>query len=160
MKEHIRHRILLICIVMAIAGGISELLYNASYNPDFSVLDAISSATKKSHSKKNKTKKEDSVWHYTIADIALENESQYLETDIVTDTGTYKVLQRNVLPEKVTVLSNKKDADYEAAASAVATYFEKQGYTVSVKSCTIEMMLSLAHAERFDIFVMSEEEAP
>lgn len=54
MKERIQHSLVLLIGLLVIVGGISLFLNNASYNPDFSVMDAISGATKKRIVRKKK----------------------------------------------------------------------------------------------------------
>ena len=48
MKEKIKHMLFVTACLVIIVAGISVLFHNISYNPDFSVMDAISGATKKS----------------------------------------------------------------------------------------------------------------
>ena len=92
MKERIQHFTLIFLALLIIVGGISIFLNNASYNPDFSVIDAISGATKKTHNDKNETV---SSWGYTKEDVDLSEElfSNYTEEMIVTAGSTYKVLE-------------------------------------------------------------------
>ena len=46
MKEKMKHMLFVVAGLVIIVTGISVLFYNISYNPNFSVMDAISGATK------------------------------------------------------------------------------------------------------------------
>ena len=91
MKEKIQHRLFVLAALLVLVGGISLFLNNASYNPNFSVLDAITGATKKTQ---HSEAKDEIVpaWGYTTDDIAL-SEKDYVEEKIVTEKNTYKVLK-------------------------------------------------------------------
>ena len=65
MKKAIRHRILVLLALIIVTGGISIFFNNVSFDPDFSVVDALSGATKKSK-KKAVTGETISTWKYTI----------------------------------------------------------------------------------------------
>ena len=159
MKERIRHRILIICILIIVVGGITLLLNNISFNPDFSVMDAISSATKKSSHDKG-SEKVISKWKYTREDIELSDNDSYTESFIIIEDVTYKILENTYRKEnagKMTLLSNKEDTNYQAAVKKVAEYLENQGYDIQIKEYTESMMLSMAHAGKFTFFIMDEE---
>ena len=160
MKERIQHLMLVLLGVLLIAGGLSLFLYNASYNPDFSVVDVISGATKKSRRDKGK-REETSVWGYTKDDLALSGEN-YTEEVIVTAENTYRVLENISMMEHaddIVLLSDKGNEAYQKAVGNLSDYLNEQGYHVSIKECSETMMLSLVHAGHFDLFLMSEEAA-
>lgn len=46
---------------------------------------------------------------------------------------------------------------YANAVEQAAKHYENAGYTVAVREYSETMMLSLAHAERFDLFLLREE---
>lgn len=162
MKERIQHFALIFLALLIIVGGISIFLNNASYNPDFSVIDAISGATKKTHSDNDKSET-DSSWKYTKEDIALSEElfSNYTEEMIVTAGNTYRVLENtsDKNTDKIVLLSDKGNKEYQKAVQNVADYLKEQGYHVRIKECSETMMLSFVHAGYFDMFLMSEEVA-
>ena len=156
MKEQIQHRLLILLVLLGLTGSISLFLNNASFNPDFSMLDSISGATKKSHQGKNKAV---SKWNYTQDDIALEEGEKYREEYITIEQDSYILLEKNVVPSKentVVLLSNRENSVYQQAVGKVAEYLQKQGYHVQIKEYTETMMLSLVHAGHFDFFLMRE----
>lgn len=162
MKERIQHFTLILLVLLIIVGGIALFLNNASYNPDFSVIDAISGATKKTHSDNDKSETVSS-WGYTKEDIALSEElfSNYTEEMIVIAGNTYRVLENtsDKNTDKIVLLSDKGNKEYQRAVQNIADYLKEQGYHVRIKECSETMMLSLVHAGHFDIFLMSEEVA-
>ena len=163
MKDRMQHFALILLALLIIVGGISIFLNNASYNPDFSVIDAISGATKKTHSDNDKNEAVSS-WEYTKEDIALSEElfSNYTEEMIVTAGSTYKVLENTSAIKKtdtVVLLSDKENKTYQRAVQNIADYLKEDGYHVRIKECSETMMLSFVHAGHFDMFLMSEEVA-
>ena len=158
MKEKIKHMLFVTASLVIIVAGISVLFHNISYNPDFSVMDAISGATKKSKHNKKETK-EDSDWNYTKADIALSGK-EYTEVLITTKNSTYHLLkskQKFSKKQDIILLSSKENKTYQKAVQNVADNLKKQGHKISIKQCSETMMLSLAHAGHFDLFLMREE---
>ncbi len=158
MKEKIKHMLFVTACLVIIVAGISVLFHNISYNPDFSVMDAISGATKKSKHNKKETK-EDPDWNYTKDDIVLSGK-EYTEESITIKNCIYKLLKNKTKfskKEQIILLSNKEDKTYQKAVRNVADRFERQGYKVSIKQSSETMMLSLAHAGHFDLFLMREE---
>ncbi len=160
MKEKIQHRLFVLAALLVIVGGISLFLNNASYNPEFSVLDAITGATKKTQ---HSEAKDETVpaWGYTTDDIALSGKD-YVEEQIVIDGNTYKVLKNTKAIEnadKIVLLSNKENKEYQKAVKKIADSLKEQGYKIRIKECSEMMMLSLVHTGHFDIFLMSEEVA-
>lgn len=184
MKKAIRHRILVLLALIIVTGGISIFLNNVSFNPDFSVVDALSGATKRSK-KKAVTGETISMWKYTIEDVALkkqkytgegsakkgqyikeaQQEERYIEKILKTEEGTYRILENESAKKKIKskkkeiiLLSNKENSSYQKAVKNIASYLKKQGDAVRIKECTETMMLSMVHAGDFTVFVMSEEE--
>ena len=158
MKERIQHSMLILLALLIVVGGISAFFNNASYNPDFSVIDAISGATKKSHHDKGKSDAT-SVWGYSKDDLALSGEN-YTEEIIKTAGKSYKVLKNTVTVEKrddLILLSDKGNEEYQKAVENISGYLMEQGYHVRIKECSETMLLSFVHAGRFDLFLMSEE---
>ena len=156
-KENIQHLLLVLLASLAMAGGISLFLNQVSYNPDFSVMDAISGATKKSRC--NQAQEETApAWEYTLDDVSLSEEA-YADEVIVTAETAYKVLKH--IPDEtagsIVLLSNRENKDYQNAVQSLTDYLETQGYQVQIKTCSEIMMLSLVHAGHFDLFLMSEE---
>lgn len=162
MKEKIKHTIFLTAGLFIIVVGISMLLNNASYNPNFSVMDAISGATKRSKQvSKDKGNGTVSDWNYTKDDIALSGK-EYKEVSITTKNSTYHLLKSKAKfskKENIILLSSKENKTYQKAVKNVADDLKKQGYKVLIKQCSETMMLSLAHAGHFDLFLMKEEKS-
>ena len=160
MKEKIKHMLFVTACLVIIVAGISVLFHNISYNPDFSVMDAISGATKRSkNDSKDKGNEASSDWNYTKDDIALSGK-EYTEESITIKNCIYKLLKNKTKfskKEQIILLSNKEDKTYQKAVRNVADRFERQGYKVSIKQSSETMMLSLAHAGHFDLFLMREE---
>lgn len=156
MKERIRHYILVLILLFAAVGGISVFLHNVSFNPSFSMIDALSGATKKSHHK-TKENNDSSKWNYERDDIAF-SDSAYSEEAVTVGEKTYRILKKDSTVEHPVILSNKENRDYQRAVEDIAQYLDAQGYSVRIKECSEVMMLSLAHAGQFDLFLMSEEE--
>lgn len=160
MREKVQHFLLILLGTLVISTGIAVLLNNASYNPDFSMMDAISGATKKAH-KANPENEINTIWEYSKDDVGLSGEN-YVEDVIVTEGTTYKVLKNPSAMENgsdIVLLSNKEDPEYQKAVVRIADHLEKQGYSVRIKEYNEIMMLSFVHAGRFSIFLMSEEAA-
>ena len=158
MKERIRHVVLILMALLIIVGGISIFLNNASYNPDFSVIDAISGATKKTHGD-NDENETAFLWGYTKDDLALSDEN-YAEEMIITAGSTYKILKNISAIENtdtIVLLSDRGNTEYQKAVQNIADYLKEQGYHVRIKKCSETMMLSLVHAGHFEVFLMSEE---
>lgn len=159
MKSHIQRRLLIVIILTAIVGGITQLLYNVSYNPNFSFVDAISGATRKSHSN-SASRDIISTWNYTRDDIALPDDNSSIETVITTGKVAYRLLEnRSIASESKTaiLLSNKEDISYQNAVNVVAEYLGNEGYDIQIKEYSEIMMLSMAHAGKFTFFLMDEE---
>lgn len=158
MREKAQHFLLVLLGTLVVSTGIAVLLNNASYNPDFSMMDAISGATKKAH-KGNAENEINVTWEYSKDDVGLSGEN-YAEDAIVIEGNTYKVLKNSSAMENgsdIVLLSNKEDQEYQKAVVCIADHLKKQGYSVQIKEYNEIMMLSLIHAGRFSIFLMSEE---
>ena len=159
MKERTQHLTLILLVLLVLAGGLSVFLNNASYNPDFSAMDAITGATKKTHYDSD-TGETVSVWGYSKDDVVLSG-SDYTEEMIVTAGKTYKVLKNIPSVENtddIELLSDKGNKEYQKAVRNIADYLKEQGYHVRIRKCSETMMLSLVHAGHFDLFLMSEED--
>lgn len=160
MKEKMKHMLFVAAGLVVIVTGISMLFYNISYNPNFSVMDAISGATKRSkQNSKDKGNETVSDWNYTKDDIALSGK-EYKEVSITTKNSTYHLLKSKTKFSKkqnIILLSNKENKTYQEAVQNVADNLKKQGYKIFIKQCSETMMLSLVHAGHFDLFLMKEE---
>ena len=159
MKEKMKHMLFVAAGLMVIVTGISMLFHNISYNPNFSVMDAISGATKRlKNDSKDKGNEASSDWNYTKADIALSGK-EYTEVLITTKNSTYHLLkskQKFSKKQDIILLSSKENKTYQKAVQNVADNLKKQGHKISIKQCSETMMLSLAHAGHFDLFLMKE----
>ena len=157
-KEKIKHRCLILLIWMIVVFGISIFLNHASFDPNFSVLDAVTGATKKSNKKNNK-EKEDISWNYQKEDLCLSKQQNIEEAKIKIKDKTYYLLENDLEHKKqLRLLSNKENSSYQKAINEIKSYFVKQGYQVKVKENTETMMVSMIHAGKFDLFLMREEE--
>ena len=160
MKEKIKHSAFVLVGLLLIVAGLSLFFNNASYNPDFSVMDAISGATKRSkNDSKDKGNEASSDWNYTKDDIAFSGK-EYTEVLITTKNSTYHLLkskQKFSKKQDIILLSSKENKTYQKAVQNVADNLKKQGHKISIKQCSETMMLSLAHAGHFDLFLMREE---
>ena len=162
MKEHLKRRSLILLALAIIVGVTSLFLYNASFNPSFSAIDLVTSASKKTRQKTKEASTENVAdWKYTLDDLVLSEPENYEETEITANEKTYHLL-KNIAKvseeDNLIILSDKEDSFYQTAVQEIADALEQQGYQVTVKTYSKTMMLSLAHAGRFDIFLMSEEE--
>ena len=159
MKAQFKRRFIILLASLLLVIGISVFLNRASFDPNFSVVDAISSATKRSHRSSSKTDTA-MAWSYSVDDLALPDETAYTEETIETTKGRYILLQREALSGgTLIILSDKDNNDYAKAVQQVAEYYEALGYTVEIREYSETMMLSLAHAEHFDLFLLREEAA-
>lgn len=161
MKEKIEHRVFILLTLVLIVGGIALFLNNLSFNPDFSIMDAVSGATQRSH------KSEDqqdviSTWNYTREELALPENNSYAETLITPQKTAYRILENSsqkTNTKTAILLSNKQDVSYQNAVQEVADYLTDQGYDVQIKECSETMMLSMVHAGKFTFFIMDQEVA-
>ena len=158
MKNKLIRRFLMILSALLIAMGFSIFLNRASFDPNFSVIDAISSATKRSH-KSSSNSNTAATWGYSAENIALPDMTAYCEGTIAVENGSsYVVLKKENLPKNTLVmLSDKDNDDYRQAVQQVTAYYRALGYRIEIRECSETMMLSLAHAEHFDLFLLREE---
>ena len=151
MREKIQHRVWIVVLLVLAVGGITLLLNNISFNPDFSVMDAMSGATK--HSQKNESAREViSSWSYTWEDLALADADAYSEILVSIGKVEYRLLVNNRQKNQskyAVLLTNKENTAYQNAVKQVASYLQDEGYEIRIKECTETMMLSF--------FVMDEE---
>lgn len=156
IKEKIKHRCMILLIWLIAVFGISVFLNHASFDPNFSILDVVTGATKKSDKKNTKEK---ILWKYTKDELYLSKKQNVKEVKIKINDIIYHVLKKDLQNKKeILLLSNKEDKDYQKAVECIEKYFETQGYQVKIKKTTETMMLSMVHAGKFDLFLMSEEE--
>lgn len=156
IKEKIKHRCVILLIWLIVVFGISVFLNHASFDPNFSVFDVVTGATKKSD---KKNKKEKTSWKYRKDEFYLSSKQNVKEVKIKINDITYHILEHNLQNKKeILLLSNKEDNDYQKAVEQIEKYFKNQGYHVKIKETTETMMLSMVHEGKFHIFLMSEEE--
>lgn len=156
MKTQLKRRFIILLASLLLVIGISALLNRASFDPNFSVVDAISSATKRSHRNSSKTDTV-TVWGYSVDDLVLPDEAAYIEETVATGNTNYVLLRKADLPNgTLLLLSDKDNRDYTKAVQQVAEYYENFGYTVEIREYSETMMLSLAHAAHFDLFLLRE----
>ena len=98
------------------------------------------------------------AWGYFVDDLALPDEEEYTEETIEIKGSDYVVLKKADLPkDNLLLLSEKDNGDYAEAVQQVAEYYENLGYPVEIREYSETMMLSLAHAEHFDLFLLRKE---
>lgn len=159
LKAQLKRRLMILLVTVFFVGGFSVLLNRISYDANFSVIDAISGATKQTRREKDKTNTTE-TWSYSVDALSLPNETAYIEETIHTETGSYVLLRKADLSENTLVmLSDSENKDYSKAVQEIAAEYESRNYKVEIRSCHETMMLSLAHAEHFDLFLLREEAA-
>ena len=155
MKEQLKRRLLILMAALGVVIVFFTIFNHASFDPNFSFIDAISGATKRSQRNDEDTAIE---WEYSTDDLVLPNPAAYTEKIIDTSTGRYRVLQKvDFSDTQLILLSDKNNSSYANAVEQVANYYENAGYTDTVREYSETMMLSLAHVERFDLFLLREE---
>lgn len=157
MKAQRKHRLMILFITILFVGGFSIFLNRVSFDANFSVIDAISGATKQTHRKKDKANITE-TWNYSIDDLSLSDKTAYIEETIHTETSNYVLLRKANLPDDtLIILSDSENKDYNKAVQEIAALYTNQNYKVEIRNCHETMMLSLAHAEHFDLFLLREE---
>lgn len=157
MKNQLKRRFIILLASCFLVIGISAVLNRASFDPNFSVLDAISGATKRSQRHLSKQEKVAS-WSYSVDDLALPDEAIYAEETIKAQSDSYVLLKKVDFPkDTLVILSDKDNNDYMRAVQQVTEYYENLGYTVKIREYSETMMLSLAHAGHFDLFLLRKE---
>lgn len=157
MKNQLKRRFVILLVSFLFVTGISIFLNKASFDPDFSVVDAISGATKRSH---HNSPKADTMttWGYSVDDLMLTDETAYIEETIKVKSGSYALLKKaDLLKDTLVILSDRDNSGYTKAVQQIAEYYENLGYSVEIRECSEIMMLSLAHAEHFDLFLLRKE---
>ena len=158
MKNQLKRRVIILFVSFLLVTGISIFLNKASFDPNFSVMDAVTGATKRSH---HNSSKADTIttWGYSEDDIVLQDETAYIEKNIEVKNDSYVVLKKADQPkDTLVILSDKDNSDYTKAVRQVAAYYEDLGYLVEIREYSETMMLSLAHAGHFDLFLLRKKE--
>lgn len=152
----IRKRITFVFSVLIFALLFGTLINRISYDANFSVFDALSSASKKAH---KTAVTQDLNWAYTIDDFQISPEDNYTESKISMDNKTYIVLCKNGYENKneLKILSNIENKNYEKSVKKVAEYYKNKGYNVNILEKNETMMTSFAHAGHFDLLLLREE---
>ena len=128
--------------------------YNASYNPDFSALDFITSASPK---KKAKNRKDVRETVYGIQDFGLDEPLDGFD-EIPVETG---ILLRRKTPLHTPMLF-PVDADspvYLKKCTRQADSLREQGYEIQMRLCRPFEFTALVHAGKFDLLLLTETEA-
>ena len=161
-----RRRAILLVVTVVLISWFGSFLNKVSFDPNYSAIDVFSSATKRA--KKSKTTAQaDESWNYTWDDVQLSEEDGYKEETIEIDNQYYTVIRNenrasqknNKDSEEMVLLSNTSDSSYQKAVAQLADYYAGQGYDVKVEQSGEMMMISYAHAGRFDVFLLREEAA-
>lgn len=157
MKAQQKRRLMILFITILFVGSFSIFLNRVSFDANFSVIDAISGATKQTHRKKDKANTVE-TWSYSIDDLSLPDKTAYIEETIHTETGDYVLLRKANLPDDtLVILSDSENRDYSKAVQEIASAYTNQNYKVEIRNCHETMMLSLAHAEHFDLFLLRKK---
>jgi hypothetical protein len=141
-------------ITAAVIAVLAYFSYNASYNPDFSALDFITSASPK---KKAKNRKDVQETVYSIQDFAL-NEPLDGFDEIPVETG---ILLRRKNPMHTPMLF-PVDADspvYLKKCTRQADFLREQGYEIQMRPCRPFEFTALIHAGKFDLLLLTDIEA-
>ena len=141
-------------IVFLIISGV--FLYKSSFDPQFTVVDALSGATKKKEHVKQTTE-----WGYTADDFSLgEKKQQYQEKKIFLNGKQYQVLWKITAQKqgKLILIVNKENRAYKKAASEFAGQLEQEGYQIQIREDTELMFQSVARSGKFDILLLNGEE--
>lgn len=140
-------------ITAAVIALLAYFSYNASYNPDFSALDFITSASPKKKAKKRKHVQETV---YSIQDFGL-NKSLDGFDEIPVEAG---ILLRRKAPLH-TPMFFPVDADspvYLKKCVKQADFLRKQGYEIQMRPCHQFEFTALVHAGKFDLLLLTETE--
>ena len=158
MKIQLKRRAIILFISFLFVIGISNFLNKASFDPNFSVMDAVTGATERSH---HNSSKADTIttWGYSEDDLVLSDKKSCIEESIEVKNSSYAVLKKaDLSKDTLIILSDKDNSDYTKAVQQVAEYYEDLGYSVEIREYSETMMLSLAHAGHFDLFLLRKEE--
>ena len=141
-------------ITAAVIAALAYFCYNASYNPDFSALDFITSASPK---KKAKNRKDVQETVYSIQDFDL-NEPLDSFDEIPVESG---ILLRRKTPLHTPMLF-PVDADspvYLRKCTRQADSLREQGYEIQMRPCRPFEFTALVHAGKFDLLFLTDIEA-
>ena len=72
MKKQLKRRVIILLTTFLFVIGISAFLNKASFGPNFSVVDAVTGATKRSHHNSKDTLVKNGVKSVVVADMPLE----------------------------------------------------------------------------------------
>ena len=140
-------------ITAVVIAGLACFAYNVSFNPDFSALDFITSASPK---KKAKNRKHVQETVYGIQDFAL-NEPLDGFDEIHVESG---ILLRRKTPLYTPMLF-PVDADspvYPKKCTRQADSLREQGYEIQMHPCHQFEFTALIHAGKFDLLLLTETE--
>ena len=140
-------------ITAAVIAALAYFCYNASYNPDFSALDFITSASPK---KKAKNRKDVQETVYLIQDFDLIEPLDGFD-EIPVETG---ILLRRKNPMHMPMLF-PVDADspvYLKKCTRQADSLREQGYEIQMRPCRPFEFTALVHAGKFDLLLLTEIE--
>ena len=124
MKKQLKRRVIILLTTFLFVIGISAFLNKASFGPNFSVVDAVTGATKRSHHNSSKTGMT-TTWGYSEDDLVLQDETVYIEENIEVKNDSYVVLKKADLPKDTLVKNGVKsvvvaDMPLERAQSVMA----------------------------------------
>ena len=140
-------------ITAVVIAGLACFSYNVSFNPDFSALDFITSASPK---KKAKNRKHVQETVYGIQDFAL-NEPLDGFDEIPVESG---ILLRRKTPLYTPMLF-PVDADspvYLKKCTRQANSLREQGYEIQMHPCRPFEFTALVHEGKFDLLLLTDIE--
>ena len=148
MKTNFKRRFIILLVLILIIVGLTFVFNRISFDPNFLSGNASGDAS------------DAATWGYSAETLVLSDEADYIEETIETQNGSYVVLQRSDLSkDTLVILSDTYNSDYAQAVDQVAQYYANLGYNIEIHDYMTITMLSVAHKEHFDIFLLREEAA-
>ncbi len=163
--DGMKRRITILLIVVLLIAALGSLCNKISYDPNFSMVDAMTGASKRKEREEKRTEENTPAetkeeWDYSLDRLALSEDDPKLSiVSVVDGKKEYRLLRANEKGDsrEIVLLANSENADYLSSVQAVAVLLTEQGYTVSVRKYSETMFTSLAHAKKFDVIVIGEE---
>ncbi len=157
-----RKRIAIIIVTLVSIIILGERSNKISFDPNFSAIDAFTSATKRAkRDAENQPEEAAEEWHFSYEEFALEEKAEHLrEATLVSDTDQYRILWNKERRGKdtYTLLVNQQAPNMDEDVSAVSRLLREEGYEIEIKECSELMYSSLIHARKFDIVYMGREQ--
>ncbi len=161
-----KRRIALLLVVVMCIAGFGELCNKISFDSTFSVIDALSGASKKKKKTEVQTETASEVenvdsWDYSMERLALPVESHDYKTVSLNDGDRIYYLlwsTQESNSQEIVMPAADENQDYLQSVQEASRLLMEQGYSVSIRNYTEIMFVSLAHAGKFDVVLIGEEE--